>query len=546
MKNKLFSLLSLSILAVLVLTSFASAASLSTPSALPLTAGNNTFTIDITGTASEAITFSGLSDITENGKTIHFTLPSAITATGAAQTLTISYNVPSDFEFKFGKSYSSTLNAAASSGNAAQKISFTQTPFYTGANVGDLSITDFELDDVSGFGDEDDNLLYPFDKATIVFYVENNGVSKIKDIAIEACVWDVTAEKCVFDEDDMEISNDKFDLKEDKDQKVTLTFVPDADKLKAGNTNYVLYIRAVGKIDDSDSVHDEEKTGDSVSQNLEIATDDDFVIINNIQFNAGSASCGNTVELTADVWNVGNSDLEDDEVFVWVYNKELGIDKKIEFSNGIDSMELEKIDVILNIPGNVAEKSYTIRLGAYNDDSLGDGDVFQTSGNDEKDSVFYSPLSVTSCSISPLASVAASLQSDAKVGSEFTVKATITNTGSASSTFNIAPSGYNSWASLVSMDKNSVTLASGASQDVLITFKANADASGDQTFNIDLIEGTKSLSQPVSVSVAKAGISLPNLSSLFSGNSWVWVIGALNALLVLVIIVVAVKVSRKK
>jgi hypothetical protein len=546
MKNKLFSLLSLSILAVVVLTSFASAATFSSYSNLPLTVGNNTFTISITGTANESITFSGLSDITENGKTIHFTLPSAITATGSAQTLTISYNVPSDFEFKFGKSYASTLNAAASSGNAAQKISFTQTPFYTGANVGDLSITDFELDDVSGFGDEDDNLLYPFDKATIVFYVENDGTSKIKDIAIEACVWDVSAEKCVFDEDDMEISNDKFDLKDGKDQKVTLTFVPDADNLKAGNTNYVLYVSAVGKIDDSDSAHDEEKTGDSVSQNLEIATDDDFVVINNIQFNSASASCGNTVELTADVWNVGSNDLDDDEVFVWIFNKELGIDKKIEFSNGIDSMESKKIDITFSVPENAAEKSYTIRLGAYNDDSLGDGDVFQTSGSDEKDSVFYSPLSVTSCSASPLALVAASLQSDAKAGSEFTVKATITNAGSSSSTFNVALSGYNSWASLVSMDKNSVTLASGASQDVIITLKANADASGDQTFNVGLTEGAKSLSQPVSVSVAKAGFSLPNLSNLFSGSSWVWVIGALNALLVLIIIVVAVKVSRKK
>jgi hypothetical protein len=548
MKNKTFNLLSLSILALLVLTSFASAATLSVPSSLSLTSGAHTFDITVTGTANESVSFSDIASITENGKTITFTKPSAITATGSAQTVTVSYNVPSDFEFKFGKSYSSSISIVASSGNASQKISFASTPFYTGSNAGSLDITDFELDDVSGFGNEDDNLLYPFDESTFVFYVENDGTSKIKDIEIEACVWDVSAEKCVFDEDDMKISNNKFDLKEGKDQKITLTFTPDAEKLKSGNTNYVFYVRAVGEIDDSDSAYDGDETGDSSYSNFEIVTDDEFVIISNIKLNTESVSCGNTVELTADVWNLGD-DLDDDEVFVWVYNKELGINKKIEFPNGIDSMESEKIDFTFTVPQNAAEKSYTIRLGAYNDDGLSDDDVFQTSkGDDDQDAVFYTPLTIAvgSCSTTPLASVAASLQSDAKAGNEFTVKATIINAGLSSSTFNLALSGYDSWASLVSMDKTSVTLASGASQDVIITLKANAGASGDQTFNIDVVEGTKSLSQPVSVSVARTGISLPNLSNLFSGNSWIWVIGALNALLVLVIVVVAVKVSRRK
>jgi hypothetical protein len=548
MKNKIFSVLSLSILAILVLTSFANAATLSAPSALSLTAGSHTFTVDIIGTANESVSFSDIASITENGKTITFTKPSAITATGSAQTVTVSYNVPSDFEFKFGKSYSSSLSIIANSGNATQKISFAMTPFYTGANVGSLDISDFDLDDVSGFGDEDDNLLYPFDESTFVFYVENDGTSKIKDIKIEACVWDVSAEKCVFDEDDMKISNNKFDLKEGKDQKITLTFTPDAEKLKSGNTNYIFYVRAVGEIDDSDSAHDGEKTGDSYSHDFEIVTDDDFVIITNINLNTESVSCGNTVELTADVWNLGD-DLDDDEVFVWVYNKELGINKKIEFPNGIDSMESEKIDIIFTVPGNAAEKAYTIRLAAYNDDDIADDDLFETSkGDDDQDAVFYTPLTIAvgSCSTTPLASVTASLQSDAKAGKEFTVKATIINAGLSSSTFNLALSGYDSWASLVSMDKTSVTLASGASQDVLITLKANADTSGEQVFNIGLTEGTKTLSQPVSVSVARAGISLPNLSNLFSGNSWIWVIGALNALLVLIIVVVAVKVSKRK
>ena len=547
MKNKTFSLLSLSILAVVVLASFASAA-ITLGSAPVLSQTGSSFTIQVTSDTTESITFTAPS-ITSNSKEITFTSKTVSFVADVAQSITINYTIPSDFEFKFGKTYSTTLTADGTvSDNKAVALSFKETPYYNGDNNGDLNIADLDLDNVEGFGDEDDNILYPFDEATITFYVENNGDSKVKDISIEVCVWDVSAEKCVFDEDDMEVSNNDFDLKSGKDQKITLTFVPEADKLKTGNTQYILYVRAIGEIDDSDSDYDGDDTGASDSYDFEITTDDTFVIINNIQANTNSASCGDLVEITADVWNVGDSELEDDEVFVWIYNKELGINQKIEFEDGIDALESEKITFSFTVPENAAEKVYPIRLGAYDDDSFGDDDLFMADDDDDKEAVFYASFTIQgACSTSPKAMVTPTLQSDAIAGSEFTVKVAVTNTGSSSATFNLALTGYDSWASLVSMDKNSVTLNAGASQDVLIILKANADVSGTQIFTISLTEGAKSLSQPVSVTVAeKSGISFPNLSKLFGNSTWIWVIGALNVLLVLVIVVVAVKVSKKK
>ncbi len=112
MKNKTMNLLVLGVFASLLLVSFASAAALtisaSTPSVLPLTTGAQAFSITINGgTAGDIIHFTGLSSITENGKTIIFTLPSDVTLNGTgSQSASVSYTVPADFVFNLGKTYS--------------------------------------------------------------------------------------------------------------------------------------------------------------------------------------------------------------------------------------------------------------------------------------------------------------------------------------------------------------------------------------------------------------------------------------------------------
>jgi hypothetical protein len=89
-------------------------------------------------------------------------------------------------------------------------------------------------------------------------------------------------------------------------------------------------------------------------------------------------------------------------------------------------------------------------------------------------------------------------------------------------------------------------LTAGSAQDVLIKLKANEGVSGDKNFNIVMKEGSKVLTQPVSVSVSGNGFSITGLFAGLGGNTYLWAIGALNVLLVLIIIVVAIRVVRKK
>ena len=54
------------------------------------------------------------------------------------------------------------------------------------------------------------------------------------------------------------------------------------------------------------------------------------------------------------------------------------------------------------------------------------------------------------------------------------------------------------------------------------------------------------ISQPVSVSIEKAGFFTGGVIDVFSGsNPYLWILGILNVILVLVIIIVAVKVLKK-
>src|SRR4030042_5751289 len=303
MKAKTFSLFALSVLAVLFLASCVSALDISTTTT-ELTQTDNSFTINVAGgTGSEVITISASSVKDYTNKEIIFKngsdiLPSDVTLEASGDGLmTIDYTVPTGFNF-FGKPYSVTITAKNASETVldTRVLTFTQTPFYDGDNDGGLSVTSIDFDTLKGFGDDED-YWYPLDEVEITFTVKNDGNWKIKKIQIEACLWDKTAGKCVFDdfdEDDMEINNNKFDLKSGKKQDVTMTLKVDADNLKKGNTDYTFYVKAVGEIDEGDKKGD--TTGDSDSSIIDMRVDSDFVILNNIKISE-TASCGDELQI---------------------------------------------------------------------------------------------------------------------------------------------------------------------------------------------------------------------------------------------------------
>ncbi|MFH1521782.1 MAG: putative S-layer protein [archaeon] len=417
--------------------------------------------------------------------------------------------------------------------------------FYDGENQGDLKVVFDSISVEEGFGDDED-YWYPFDKIELSIEIENNGGSDVEDIELQICLLDVGRGTCILDEDDMDVEENDFDLDAGDNKNIIVTFEIDPNDLKEGNTEYELYASVVGKIDDSDSQYDENKTGHSVLQKIEIRTDEEFIIIDQITLtdlssylNEDEASCGSEVMISAKVWNIGDKDIEDDEIFVRIYNKALGVNKLVSFDNGINSMDWELLEMTITVPSDAQEQTYSIQFTAYDDENFADKYIYENKEDDRSE--FSKLLKVTDCGgliLTP--TVSANLESVAEMGTELVVKATISNNDE-DNDFIISVSDFDTWATLVSATPQMVSLDKGESAVVTITF--NPTATGAHSFKINTIVDGESYSQLVSVNIKE-----PAKSQFFAGldNTILYIIVGALVLLILISIILIARVSRRR
>jgi len=403
-------------------------------------------------------------------------------------------------------------------------ITITKPEFCDFGNEGDLKVS---IESITNYGIGYDEEWYPLDEIEVEIEVENKGGNDIADIVME---W------ALFDKDNEPITEfieiDTTDLDEDDDAE-TFTFTIDLDDDleidldQLDDASYELHVRATGEEDRStprtSCEYDKEK--------IDIIVEKHYVMLNNLKF-VGTSYCGGTMQLTADVWNLGEKD--EDNVYVMITNSELGIEERADIGD-INSFKDKNLRFEFMIPTDAEEKQHTITLEVYDED----GDLYESLD----EAIFDIDLDVSgNCEVIPEAVVYASLESGGKSGSEMKILATVTNTGDNAGSFSISASDYSNWAELVSITPSIVTLNSNEAKDVIITLNVDGDVSDEQTFNIVLDkDGGDSFSQPISVTIEK-GFSFSNM---FGDNGYIWAIALINIVLVAVIIIVAIKASRR-
>ena len=413
-------------------------------------------------------------------------------------------------------------------------------------SLGDLEINIEDKEVVSGFGPEDKEW-YLFDEIEIEVEVEVDGSWDIDDIEIAWGLYDKNTGKFIIDDEE----ND-FNLKYGDDKTVIIKFDLDDDLEDFEDADLVFYVWANGEIDDSNAGDSDGKsTCDWTSEEIEVITNDDFVIINDFKVNGvelddleltNPVLCGEELQFSADVWNIGEDD--QDDVYVRIYNQELGISEKIDIGD-IDAFEDEELSITITIPQDADEKWYTLVFKVYDEDD----DIYETE-EDEDESKFNILIKVEGgCSVEPTTVVSAILESGGQAGEELVIKTTITNTGSALVTYEINAEEYSDWASSPTIEPSIFILGAGESKEVLIIFNVNQEASGEKSFNILVTPaGGEEIKQPVSVSIestASDGLAGITGNVISEGNWYLWAIGALNILLILIIIIVAMRVSKQ-
>jgi hypothetical protein len=397
-------------------------------------------------------------------------------------------------------------------------------------NLGELKVDIKDVSVINGFGKDEEWLL--LDEIEVEIEIENKGDYDVDDISVEWGIADESMNEWVIEMDEI----DEFNIKDGDEEKLVITFRIDDDldiDLDELEGSYYLYVRATGEVDDDTNP----MTCASDSEAVSIEVESDFVILTDIEVQE-VVQCDTEVQITADVWNIGDRD--QDEVYVIIYNKELGINEKIEIGD-VDAFEDEKLDALIKIPSDAEEKTYSLKLTVYDEDD----DIYEND-YDEEESIFNVFFKVEgNCGSEPNAVISASLESGGKAGQPLVIKATIVNTGDDSTTFSINAAGYTEWASSAELSQSTVLLNAGDSINVLMTFDVKKDVSGEKTFNIEILSENKLvLSQPVSVIIEKSGFSFTG--GVISGDNWyLWGIGAINFILIIVIIFVAIRVARK-
>ncbi len=388
------------------------------------------------------------------------------------------------------------------------------------------------IDDVSietGYGNSDE--WYPLDTVKVRVNVENSGNNKIKTIKVNWGLYDVDTGKFVI-----QGSESTFDLKDGDNQNVNFKFKLDNVK-KLNDNKYKFYTWTTAK-DQEFSTNNSGNTCAVDSQDVTPQIDSDFIVLDNIQ-TPETVQCSQDVLISADIWNIGSSDETD--VYVLANNKILGLNDQRVNVGDVNSLEKTLLSFTAKIPAGLDEKTYSVQLTVYDRHDR----IFENNKNDKP--TFNAILNVKGgCFTVGKAAVTAGLQSDAVEGKSLVIKSVVTNSGTKSAQFIVSPEGYSAWASSATVDVPTFSLDAGQSKEVTITLQAKQGSMGQQTLDIKVLSGNQVvMTQPVSVLVSRAGFISALTGGAIGGTSSLWIVGALNVILVFAIIIIAIRFFRK-
>lgn len=484
-----------------------------------------------------SLTSSGDFDVTLSGNNFALT-------PGNTKTITVSPVSLANLDFGDNRV---TITARDSLQNVQDTETFTvKSTFCSEGEKGDLKIGNIDIENLGEGGDDDWQLL---DEITIEVEVKNEGDEDIDDVIVELGLYDSDGDNIVSDLDFIGKDDEEIDIgriRDDDDETVEFKFKVPGD---FDEGNYKLVVKAFSDDEGEDlqcADTSNDLDNDSFEEiSVERETDEGkFIAFDNIEISPEQPSCSDPVSLKMDVYNVGDED--QDQVKVTLFNSELNINLDRVIRTDMEPGDKQAVTFDFTIPQNAKNKAYNFALGAEYD--FDDGDYDQSLDEDR-----IVIVTVAGCTEVPtttptqnFVAISADLGSEARAGSELVVKTTIENLQSTQDTFIISASGFESWADLRDISQRIVELNAKESKQVTIRLNVKDNVSGEQTFNINVRSGDKIDSREIAVDIQQRRAGLTGLASLnLGGNNLIWAIGIINVILVVLIIIVAVRLSRR-
>ena len=407
-------------------------------------------------------------------------------------------------------------------------------------DIGLLEIVDVEIDNNDG----DDLDWSPLDTITIEIEVENIGDDKVRDVMVEIGLFDASGKNII---DDMkELDSEEVELgsiNDGDDDTAIFEFQVPAD---FEDDTYNLVIKAYSDDMNEDTVctskvEDFAESDYYESINGERESDDEnHIVVDSIRLSPTDPQCGEIVQVSAEVFNIGDYDYED-QVKVTIVNEALGIDETITIREDFDQGDSEEIDFEFTIPENAEPKVYLLEFRTYYD--YDDKDDYYDIGSEKR---FIKSLTLEgNCIVIPESSVDITAQLDdatpeANAGEQVIIKTTLENTGEDATLYTVTVYGNSAWSSLENIDPATIIVPAGESKDVSIILNIDNDVQGDKEFTIKATYDGETTEQKVALSVTAktSGITGAAISDHIKTNGFIYAIVLINLILIIAIILV--------
>ncbi|MBD3253313.1 putative S-layer protein [Candidatus Pacearchaeota archaeon] len=464
--------------------------------------------------------------------------------------LTVSVDVDFEKDLLFGKIYTGDMIIKDDSSLDEELV--TVNIQETLCEDGEKSSDDFELrlNDVDIENDDGDDLEWiPLNSIIIDVEVESIGDDEVEDVVIELAVYDSDGDDVTDDLEDLEDEQIEIgDLDEGDEETVTFEFKvsPDFD-----DGTYFVALKAYSDGDEDEvctSKYDDYDSDSEYFEEVEVEkeTDEDKqIIVDNIVTSPSTAQCGEIVQVSADVINIGDEDYED-QVRVTMEISELGVELEEVITGDFDEGDDDIVEFQFTVPEDAEEKIYTLEFRTYydyndrhdvyeivSDDKFINERVFSVEGNcgEEEPPTIFKSVRIT-----------AELDDEtpeALAGEELIINANLRNTGSVDTNYAVSVFGNSAWSSLVSLEPQTLTLAPGESGEVNIILNIDDDASGDEEFTIRAAFDDRSSEQEVSLSInGEEEVQTDEVLEHLRRNWFIYLIIVVNIILIIAIILV--------
>ncbi|VVB78485.1 Uncharacterised protein [uncultured archaeon] len=560
MKSKIISLFLLTTILTLAVVSAVTITS-TTPADLTKSRTLTNFTITNQGSESVNVQLTALPLVFDDGKshTITVTTSSPIVYNGlvTGQTtapINLAYTGDTT-NFVIGQYSKNIVLVASQVGNSTNNstlsvpVKFISTfckSGETGSN--NLSISSVDIRNNDG----DDTEWTPLDTISVKVKVENVGDDKVSSTYVEMGLINSDGKNIVSNLD--QLTDKKISLStinSGKEKTAEFTFKIPTD-FKEDTYHLVIKTYKSGKEADictsySSDLDDGQGYYKTVTGTREPDSDKQVVVDNILSSPEETAQCGDTVQVSADVVNIGDTDYPD-QFKVTLYNKDLGVDLSQVVQQDINQGDSYNVDFSFAVPAKVAEKSYDLEFRTYYDYDSDTNKYNEISNKKFLKTIKISGNCQNAASTTPTAQLKISAELDpqtpeAIAGNQVIVHTTLKNLGTTDNTYALSVYGNSAWSSLVSIDPQTVTLAPGQSKDASIVLNVDNAAQGDKEFTIRAAYGAagdKAVEQKVSLSIASksSGTDYQSVVNHFKNNWFIYVIVLVNLVLIIAIIVV--------